>query len=159
VAFAASVVDGNGNSLVGGVYMLLSPTFRSGTLAAAILDQGYLVTTGESLLRTAWAVNSQGAGAIAATLVGHDSYPSAAYIPADASSPLGTVGVGTIQIAAAGLFPEDGFSAEADGIARWGDDSAAVAAGDGSIWLASEYIPGVRTPYANWGTFVAQYLP
>jgi hypothetical protein len=159
VAFAAGVVDQNGNNLVGGVYMLVSPLFRNGTLAATVLDQGYLVTTDDSLLRTAWAVNSQGVGAIAATLVGPDYYPSAAYIPADASSPLGTVGVGTIQEAAAGLFPEDGFTAETDGVARWGDDSAAIAAADGSVWIATEYIPGVRTPYANWGTFVAQYIP
>ena len=39
-------------------------------------------------------------------------------------------------------------------------DSAAVAASDGSIWMGTEYIPNApRTPLANWGTYLINYVP
>ena len=49
-----------------------------------------------------------------------------------------------------------------DGVARWGDYSAAVAAEDGTIWTASEWIPGTFgfPPFlANWGTFIGNVSP
>jgi hypothetical protein len=92
-------------------------------------------------------------------LVGPDHYPSAAFLPIDSVSTSSTV-----QITRAGFAPEDGFSGYFEpglqGIARWGDYSVAVAASDGSIWMATEYIPNaVRTPLANWGTYVMRYIP
>ena len=42
-------------------------------------------------------------------------------------------------------------------VARWGDYTAAVADADGSIWIATEYIPNApRTLLANWGTFIGR---
>ena len=49
-----------------------------------------------------------------------------------------------------------------DGVARWGDYSAAVAAEDGSIWFATEFIPGgfgFPDYLNNWGTFVGRLTP
>jgi hypothetical protein len=49
-----------------------------------------------------------------------------------------------------------------DGVARWGDYSAAVAAEDGTVWTASEWIPGSFgfPPFlANWGTFFGNISP
>jgi hypothetical protein len=156
--FAAQVIDQNNRALVGGAYMILSPTLRSGVLNASVLRQGFLSVTGNHLLRPAIAVNPQGKGAINFTLVGPDYYPSAAFVPIDVLS-TGT----TVQLAAAGSGPEDGFSGYpgfGQGVARWGDYSAAVAAADGSIWMATEYIPNLpRTQLANWGTLVSRYLP
>ena len=92
---------------------------------------------------------------------GHHYYPSAAYTSIDAVN-----GAGPIHIAAAGAGPTDDVSGyEAfggDGVARWGDYSAAVAADDGSIWIATEFIPGGFgfPPYLNnWGTFVGNVTP
>ena len=49
-------------------------------------------------------------------------------------------------MAAAGAGPTDDLSGYAafggDGVARWGDYSAAVPAENGSIWIATEFIPG-----------------
>jgi hypothetical protein len=55
------------------------------------------------------------------------------------------------------VLPEDGFSAYYFNRPRWGDYSAAAVALDGTIWLATEMIPGgPRKTIANWGTFIAQ---
>jgi hypothetical protein len=124
-----------------------------------VLRQGYLVVTNNHILRPSIAVNAQGRGAIAFTLVGPDYYPSAAFVSLDV---LSTASV--MQVPAFGAMPQDGFTGYpggfAAGVARWGDYSAAIAAGDGSIWMAAQYIPNApRTEFANWGTFLYRYLP
>jgi hypothetical protein len=101
------------------------------------------------------AVNPSGNGAIAFTITGPSMFPSAGYALLDDD------GTGPIHIAGAGAAPEDGFTGYTafggDGNARWGDYSAAVAAPDGSIWVANEYItPRPRTVNANWGTFISR---
>jgi hypothetical protein len=157
------VMDDAGNILDGGGYAILSPTFRkdlqgNDVLSAFALRQGYLLVKNNHVLRPAIAVNPQGRGAIAFTLVGPDYYPSAALLPIDTFS-TGT----TVQIAGPGVAPEDGFTGYPGGfgagIARWGDYSAAVAASDGSIWMTAQYIPNaLRTQFANWGTFLMRYF-
>jgi len=151
-----AVTDEDNHRLAGAAYFIITPTFRSGVLAAFALRQGYLQVRNNNLLRPSIAVNAQGKGAIAFTLLGPDYYPSAALIPID------TFTTGTaIQIAAPGVMPEDGFSGYPDigfpttGIARWGDYSGAVIDTDGSVWTVTEYIPNApRTDFANWGTFL-----
>jgi len=162
--FATLVSDENGNSLAGAAYVVFSPTFR-GVLAATVLRQGYLLVKNNNLLYPAIAVNPQGWGAIAFTLVGPDYYPSAAFVTIDARLlALGSFATGSaVQLVALGAMPEDGFTGYPNagfteqGAARWGDYSTAVASGDGSIWMVTEYIPNApRTPLANWGTFLTQ---
>jgi hypothetical protein len=156
---ASQVTDDTGRSTVGGAYVILSPTLRGSTLAARVLLQGYLVAGNHHILRPAVAVNAQGRGAIAFTLVGPDYFPSAAFVPID------TISTGSdITVAALGALPEDGFTAypggPAVGIARWGDYSGAVADVDGSVWMTAEYIPNApRTEFANWGTFLWRRSP
>jgi hypothetical protein len=92
------------------------------------------------------------------TLVGPDYYPSAGY------AVIGPSGAGDVHILGAGAGPEDGFTGYTafggSRTARWGDYSAAVAAEDGTIWTAVEYIPGgARTLFANWGTFIGHVTP
>jgi hypothetical protein len=157
---ATLVLDESGRNLVGGAYVILSPTLRGGILAATVIKQGYILTSDNDVLRPAVAVNAQGRGAIAFTLVGPDHYPSAAFVNIDTS----VVAPSVIQVAASGAFPEDGFTGYpggvGTGIARWGDYSTAVTSTDGTIWMVSEYIPNApRTQLANWGTFVSHYLP
>ena len=155
---ASKVRDENGKILVGGAYIILSPSFRNGVLSANVFRQGYLLVKNNNLLRPSVAVNSQGRGAIAFTLVGPDYYPSTAFVPIDTFS-TGT----TLQVAVNGAFPEDGFSGYQNfGISRWGDYSTAVAGSDGKIWMGAEYIPvttAFPTKLANWGTFLTRYAP
>ncbi len=159
VTFQAAVSDQNGTFVDGGAYIVLAPTVRNGVVAASVVSQGYLYVNGNHLLRPSIAVNSQGRGAIAVTLVGPDWFPSAALIPISAAS-----APTTLQVAAAGTLPEDGFTGYPDyggvGVARWGDYNCAVADGDGSIWMLMQYIGSFpRTLYANWNTFIARFQP
>ncbi len=155
--FATQVVDDQPKILAGGVYAIISPSFRGAVLGGTTLRGGYLAVRNNSLLRPAIAVNAQGKGAISFSLVGPDYFPSTAFIPIDSL----TTG-STVLIQAPGVAPEDGFTGYGDSgpVARWGDYSAAVAASDGSIWMGAEYIPnGPRTPLANWGTSIFRYIP
>jgi hypothetical protein len=168
VTLASAVTDANNNQVAGGLYVVFAPTLRGGVLSATPpTKQGYLAATNNHILRPAISVNSQGRGAIAFTLVGPDYYPSAAFVSIDITT---SAPPSAIQIAGAGVLPEDGFSGygpipacptcSGNGIARWGDYSTAVTSTDGTIWFVSEYIPNLpRTPLANWGTFISQYLP
>lgn len=162
-AFDTLVTDANGRVLAGGAFFILSPTFR-GALGATVLSQGYLSVNNNYLLRPAFAVTAKGKGAIALTLVGPDYYPSAAFVTiAPVYSLNGTLlgySPGAVQVASPGVFPEDGFTGYQTGVARWGDYSSAVTDSDGSLWMVTEYIPnGPRTTFANWGTFLVQYMP
>jgi hypothetical protein len=106
-------------------------------------------------------VNAAGKGVMTFSISGHHYYPSTAFTRIDAAN-----GAGAIHISAAGTRPTDDLSGyEAfggDGVARWGDYSAAVAAEDGTIWTAAEWIPGTfgYPPFlANWGTFIGTVSP
>jgi hypothetical protein len=56
-----------------------------------------------------------------------------------------------------GKEAQDGFSAYSFNRPRWGDYSAAAVSANGTIWLATEMIPGgVRKAAANWGTFISR---
>lgn len=157
VTLGTQVTDAHGNILAGGAYVVISLANRGGLITASALRQGYLLVNGNHLLRPAIAVDAQGRGAIVFTLVGPGYYPSAAFVPFSAFA-----AGGTLQVAASGAFPEDGFTAYdfPPFIARWGDYAAAVLGGDGRIWLATEYIPNApRTDFANWGTAVMAVNP
>jgi hypothetical protein len=161
VTFGTLVVDENLRVLAGGAYVVVSPTFRGGLLAANVLNTGYLVVKNNHLLRPAVAVNAQAPprGAIGFTIVGPDYFPSAAFVTIDGFS-TGTA----VQLAGPGALPEDGFTGYpgngSQGVARWGDYSTAAVSADGSIWIVTEYIPNApRTQFANWGTYVIQYTP
>uniref|UniRef100_Q01TC6 PEP-CTERM protein-sorting domain-containing protein n=1 Tax=Solibacter usitatus (strain Ellin6076) TaxID=234267 RepID=Q01TC6_SOLUE len=156
VTLATQVRDKFATALSGGAFLVISPAYRVGTLTGSALRQGYLMVEQNNLLRPSIAVDAQGRGAIVFTLVGPGYYPSAAFVPFSSFTPSNT-----IQIAAAGALPEDGFTAyDYPFIARWGDYSAAVVGDDGKIYMATEFIPsGLRTEFANWGTALIGILP
>jgi len=116
-------------------------------LKASVVQQGYVAgDENASTLFPAVAVNKHGKGAIVFTLVGPSQFPSSAYWK---------FGGHAIHVAGEGSAPEDGFSAYLFARPRWGDYSAASADADGSLWMATEFIPNtVRGHYANWGTFI-----
>lgn len=159
VTFPSEIIDQNERYQVGGAFVVFSPTYRNDVLATSIVNQGYLFVNGDNLLRPTIAVNPQGSGAITATLVGPDYYPSAVVIPFSTfSTP------STLQIVGVGTLPEDGFTGYPGdgsvGVARWGDYNGAVATSDGAIWMVAQYIGTFpRTDYANWNTYVMRYQP
>jgi hypothetical protein len=150
-----TVTSASGPSRVGIAYFAVAAVGTPFGIVAHILHQGYVAVNGENVLFPSIAVNRFGVGAMAFTLSGPDFFPSAAYV----RFALGRT-VGPIHITGAGALPEDGFTGYAafggNGVARWGDYSAAVF-GDGAIWMGNEFIPNApRTVNANWGTFLSR---
>ena len=127
---------------------------KSGQIKASIAQQGYLARVGTYLSYPTVAVNAKGKGVIAFSIGGDAFYPSTGYAVLDDG------GAGSIHVAGAGQVPQDGFTGYfffgGEGVTRWGDYGAAVAAEDGSIWIASEFTSArPRYIYGNWGTFVS----
>ncbi len=154
----SEITDQNGAQRSAAEFFALSPQITSGTLSATLKAQGVISETGANLLYPAIAVNGQNKGGIVFTLVGPNDYPSSAFVPVNGLT------VGPINIARAGNEPEDGFTGYAafggSGTARWGDYSAAGVDSDGSIWMATEYVPDLaRTSLANWSTYITRFQP
>ncbi len=172
VVFADGVLYGGVNSLLkvghaeqqGIAWFGVKPSFVGNTLKGRVVTQGYVAVAGADLFFPSIGVNDEGNGVIAFSLSGAKYFPSAAYVDMILGHSLPLV-----HIAGAGQDPEDGFTGYlafgGNGVARWGDYSAAVADGN-RVWFASEYIPKAcpsltpttplcRTSFANWGTFFA----
>ena len=147
-------------------YFVVEPSVNDkGAVSATIVSQGYVAAPGaDSVMFPSIGVTPSGKAAMAFSLVGPTPtrlfpgafYPSMAFTRLTLAS-----GAGSIQLGAAGLNPDDGFSGyplgSGPGVARWGDYSAAVADIDGSIWMAAEWIPDTtRTRYVNWGTYIGR---
>jgi hypothetical protein len=148
-------------------------------LDAELSNSGYTAVAGNNVLYPSIGVNDAGDAVMALTLVGPDYYPSAAYTSIGGRDDGDGHGNAPVRIAAAGLGPDDGFTGyqffTGGNSGRWGDYSAAVAAADGTIWIASEYIGqtctlnqalatgfscgGTRTQLANWGTYISHIDP
>lgn len=139
-------------------YFAFSPKINGPFFTATLVTQGVVSQPGANLLYPAIAVNAQQRGGIVFTLVGPNDYPSAAFVPVNNNT------VGAIQVARAGNEPDDGFTGYrafgGNGVARWGDYSAAAVDTDGVIWMATEYTPDIaRTSFANWCTYVVRLQP
>jgi hypothetical protein len=137
-------------------YFVVEVESTSRGFKAEIEQQGYIAPAGQNAFFPATTVTAQGRGAIVFSLAGPDYFPSVGYVTLDEH------GIGPVHVAAPGVAPEDGFSGYDPDypVARWGDYSAGAVAEDGSIWLATEYIPNQpRTFYTNWGTGIAHLTP
>ena len=132
-------------------WFAVAPEVRHGNVSGAVRAQGYVAVDGENVIFPSIGVSGN-SGVICFSLVGPDYFPSAAYVT------LG--GWGPVRIVADGMAPDDGFTGypqyNGNGVARWGDYSAAVSDGK-NIWFANEYIPNLpRTVLANWGTWIGK---
>jgi len=158
-----TVIGGNpgGSQLRNGIaYFVVKPVWSVAnglpTLSGVIDAQGYVAGSGlDSVMYPSIGVSPNGDAAMAFTLTGPAIYPSMAFLRVGVGN-----GAGPIQVGGAGTGPEDGFSGYVayggNGVARWGDYSAAVGDTDG-IWMAAEWIPNTpRTSLANWGTFIGR---
>jgi hypothetical protein len=144
----------NGSEQAGIAWFVVKPSMiasgNGGTVGpqSAVVNQGYIGVANANVTYPALAVTSAGEGAMAFTLVGAGTYPSAADTLFSNSGP-----IGTIHLTAPGLGLQDGFSEYKyyspfapgpNGEAppprpRWGDYGAADE-DNGSIWIASEEI-------------------
>jgi hypothetical protein len=160
-----TAVNVNGEDRAGIAYYVINP--HSGKLDL----QGQAGLASTDLTYPAVAVTQSGRGVIAFTLTGDGNYPSAAFAGMDDK-----VGMGNIQIAAAGAGAWDGFTSYVEygaGRPRWGDFGAAVLDGQ-TIWIASEYVAqtctyavwfvdptcgGTRGALSNWSTHISHVTP
>ena len=165
-ALDTAVMVGNQNR-AGIAYYGVNPNTKK------IAIQGQAGIAGTDLTYPAVGMTSSGRGVIAFTLTGDSDYPSAALAGFDAKA-----GMGTVQIAAAGAGPWDGFTSYIQfgaGRPRWGDYGAAAVDGS-NIWIASEYVAqtcsyndylviprgqcgGTRGALGNWSTHVSKVTP
>jgi hypothetical protein len=150
--------DTQGNTRHVADFFAISPQIQGKFLTATLITQGSVAPVGANALYPAIAVNARQQGGMVFTLVGPNNYPSSAFVPINNTT------AGPIQISRAGNEPEDGFSGYralgGNGVARWGDYSAAAVDSDGSIWMATEYTPDLaRTAFANWSTYITRYQP
>jgi len=153
----------------GVAYFAVSPDLEHHHLDANLVTQGYVAVAGNNVIYPAVAVQANGKGVMAFTLVGQNYYPSAAYVSIDKR------GTGGVHVASAGLGPQDGFSGYFIGGSRprWGDYGSAVIDGN-KIWIASEYIAqtctlsdytantscgGTRVSLGNWSTRISGVTP
>jgi hypothetical protein len=151
----------NGPTTVGIAYFVVQAT------SATMANQGYVAVNRDSVMFPAIGVAAGGRNAgMVFTLAGPGLFPSTAYIRLTASGAL----TGPVTIYGPGTKPADGFTGYplegGNGVERWGDYSAAVADADGTVWMATEYIPGTfgfipgsRVPpsyLANWGTAIGR---
>jgi len=158
-----TVVQQRNGPRAGIAFFSVAPSMPRGSLQAKIADQGYLSVRGNDVLNPAIGLDSSGNAVMVFTLTGPDFFPSAAFANiTDKKKKF------KVRIAGPGVAPEDscfGYNSclGVDGIARWGDYSAATADENGNIWIATEFIPakssgipGTGTFFAHWGTFVAR---
>lgn len=150
---------GTGDSALSGIaYWGIKPSWPGGALKGSVRVEGIVSVANNFLQRPSVALNHQGKGVIAFSLIGPDYFPSAAYVNFHKQQGA----QGPVYIAGAGTDPDIGFSGAAGGRQRWGDYSAGVDEA-GNIWVAAEYIPVDVFPapaqLANWGTYVWRVRP
>ena len=137
--------------------------------ARTIVHEGQFGVAGADVTYPAIGVNSSGVGAMAMTLSGDTTHPSAAYVPLSGGSVSGT----QVVTVGAGQGVADSFSfyqAFPPFRPRWGDYGAAAVDESGTTWLASEYTAQsctltawladttcghTRAPLGNWSTHIA----
>ena len=160
-----TAVEVGGEDRAGIAYYVINPH-------SVKLDlQGQAGIAGTDLTYPALAVTESGRGVIAFTLTGDNLFPGAAYAGLDAK-----VGMGDVQVAAAGVGAWDGFTSYrvfGSGRPRWGDYGAAAVDGN-AIWIASEYVAqtcdyltyladptcgGTRGALSNWSTRISKLTP
>ncbi len=128
------------------------------TFSPTVAGGGYVAIAQGSVMFPSIGVNAAGNAVMAFSVSSPSMYPSTGY------ASVTTAGPGAVHIAGAGAQTDDGFTGYpaygGNGIARWGDYSAAVTDSSGNIWMAAEYIPGgTRTLLANWGTYISHVTP
>jgi hypothetical protein len=157
----------NGPTRTGAAWFAMTPGWNGSDLTGTFTGGGYVAVNNQSVMYPSIAVTNEGKGAIGFSIVGPGLFPGAGYAKVSLAT-----GVTEVKLTARGVFPDDGFTGYPvfdDRGGRWGDYSAAVVDGGGSIWVANETIPCqeflgpgngcFRARLANWGTLVTKINP
>ena len=162
-----TAVNVGGQDRAGVAFYVINPN------SVKLMLQGQAGIANTDLTYPAIGVTQSGRGVMTFTLTGDNDFPSAAFAGMDAK-----VGMGNVQVAAAGPGPWDGFTSYiifGSGRPRWGDYGAAAVVGS-DIWIASEYtaqtctyaeylvVPrgqcgGTRGALGNWSTHISKVTP
>ncbi len=166
--------DRHGTVHDGAAWFAVKPWIDHGRLKAKVVSQGYVAVNGEDVTYPGISVNAAGKGLIAFTLTSTHRFPSAAFVR------VGRSGTSSVNVAAAGVGPQDGFSGykltptDPEPQPRWGDYTGSAVDETGHLWFEAEYIGqsctfdayvvdqtcgGTRTLLANWGTFIGRVDP
>ena len=148
-----------------------SPTTSSRAVVPGLITTDTVGVDNNNIIYPTIGVTGTGAGVMSFTLAGPQYFPSQAYMRLS--------GVTTVQVTAAGVGPQDGFSEyRAFGDPprpRWGDYGASAVVGK-DIWVANEVINqtcalaeytaspfgrcgGARVALGNWGTSITKITP
>src|SRR5262249_58176941 len=120
-------------------WFIITPSWSGTTLSGSVANQGYINVQNNNVVFPAIAANAAGKGLIGFTIVGPDFYPGVGFVRVDA-----THDPTSVNVARFGTGPADGFTGELsqdpvdNGVERWGDYAASVAAPDATIWVAAE---------------------
>src|SRR2546423_14699123 len=85
-AMGSSAKTQNGPVRAAAAWFILSPALSGGAVSASVVNQGYIAIDGsnqQNVLFPSVAVNSQGKGVVAFSVVGLDLFPSTGYAPID----------------------------------------------------------------------------
>jgi hypothetical protein len=168
----------------GAAWFKLSPALSSTGLSASVAAQGYVAAPFTYFSYPALAINAQGHAAMVLTTFPADprfpgtgsAYPevvvatgsrssNGTYMPFSAARLVATSSMADIGFTTVLYPPQDegGTPDYLSGGGRWGDYSAATIDPTYGlfVYLNTEWIPGpaAEGSVANWGTFMARYLP
>lgn len=121
--------------------------------STSVSDQGYLAVLGSYLLYPHIEQNAVGLTGVTFSITSPTIYPSAAF----AVLPVGQHNFQAVQVVGPGANADNGDTCVRArlGLCRWGDYSAGqLDPTSNNIWFATQYIPGVGSPGANWGNFI-----
>lgn len=142
----------------GVAWFVVRPNVNGASVSAStrVVRQGYLAANGEYLLYPHVNMTNDGSMAMTFSMGGPGTFLSAAW---SAAKPGGRFTA--IHIAAAGAFPDNGFTATPSygGAGRWGDYSnGELIPGTNRVWLATNYIPNSGDGNANWGNWIFEVV-
>ncbi len=153
----AITIPGDTSERDGVAWFQVTPKLSSGVIASGtkVSHQGYLSASGEYLIYPHINEGKDGNMALTFTIASPNTFLSAAYSVKGAHSS----NFGVINIYGAGTGPDNGFTMtpEFGGVGRWGDYSnGEINTSNGTVWLASEYIPNPGDQFANWGNRICE---
>jgi hypothetical protein len=144
-------IPGDTAERAGVAWFVVHPTVSGSGVAASthVVRQGYLSQRGEYLMYPHINMSPDGGMAVVFGITNSSTFPAAAY---SLAAPGGSFT--SINIAAAGTDPDNGFGATAafGGVGRWGDYSnGEIIPGTQKVWLATQDIPNSGDGNENWG--------
>jgi len=150
-------INGETGTRDGVAWFQVTPKISGGQIASgtSVLHEGYIGVHGEYLLYPHINEALDGNMIITCSMGGSSTFLSAVYTTKLASAS----NFSSIHTYGAGVDPDNGFTMtpEFGGVGRWGDYSnGEVNYSNGTVWLASNYIPNNGDQFGNWGNRIVE---